>query len=85
MLCQALNSSAIGPTKGEDGELLVSKLTTQLVETITDCDQRLEELFRINDQIAQINKLFDVHSLSALAVALRKVIEFFFSFTIIPS
>jgi 3-methyladenine DNA glycosylase/8-oxoguanine DNA glycosylase len=73
MLFHALNTASVGPKKGEEDELLVSKLTAQLVETITDCDQRLEELFRINDQIAQINKLLEVHSSSALAIALRKV------------
>ena len=73
MLFHALNTSSVGPRKGEENELLVNKLTAQLAETVMDCDQRLEELIRINDQIAQINKLLDVHASSALAVALRKV------------
>ena len=78
MLFHALNSSYLQKSqKGEDDDLLVSRLTTQLAETIGDCDQRLEELLRINDQIAQINKLIDVHSSSALAIALRKVCQRF--------
>lgn len=76
MLFYAFHTSSIGPKKGEENDLLVSRLTAQLTETIADCDKRLEELFGINDQIAQVNKLFDVHSSSALAIALRKVSTF---------
>lgn len=72
MLFQALNSTSLGQQKENDGSV-VSSLTAQLAETIADCDQQLQELLRINDQIAQINKLIDVHSSSALAIALRKV------------
>jgi hypothetical protein len=77
MLFHALNTSSITPKKGSESEWLVSKLTAQLAETITDCDQRLEDLFRINDQITQISRLLEVHSSSALAVALRKVNNLF--------
>ena len=81
MLFHALNSSYLQKgQKGEEDDLLVSRLTAQLAETIGDCDQRLEELLRVNDQIAQINKLLDVHSASALAIALRKVCQIFFLF-----
>jgi len=78
MQFHALNSSFLQKSqKGDEDDLLVSKLTSQLAETIGDCDQRLEELLRINDQIAQINKLIDVHMGSALAIALRKVYQEF--------
>jgi len=74
MLFHALNSTSLGQQKDdEDGVSVVSKLTSQLAETIAECDLQLEEVLKIVDQIAQINKLIDLHWASALAIALRKV------------
>jgi len=74
MLFQALNSTSLGQQKdGDDGVSVVSRLASQLADTISECDQRLEEVLQITDQLAQINKLIDVHWSSALAIALRKV------------
>jgi len=74
MLFQALNSTTLGQQKdGEDGVSVVSRLSTQLAETVAECDQRLEEVLKLNDQTAQINKLLDIHWASALSIALRKV------------
>lgn len=78
MLMQALNSSAVGHTGGDDdGSVPVnSRLTVQLSETTAECDQLVEELMRMADQMAQIHKLIDNHWASALAIALRKVCNF---------
>ncbi|KAJ3483148.1 hypothetical protein NLJ89_g12087 [Agrocybe chaxingu] len=74
MLFQALNSTSLGQQKdGNDGVSVVSRLASQLAETITGCDKHLEELLRINDHIAQVNRLIDLHWSSALAIALRKL------------
>ncbi|PPQ63113.1 hypothetical protein CVT24_005824 [Panaeolus cyanescens] len=73
MLFQALNSTSLGPQKDADGTPVVSKLTAQLAETIGECDQHLAEVINITDQIGQIHRLMDIHSGSALAIALRKL------------
>lgn len=73
MLFQALNSTSSGSQKDADGTSVVSKLTSQLAETIGECDQHLAEVINITDQIGQIHRLMDIHSGSALAIALRKV------------
>ena len=74
MLFHALNSTSLGQQKDdEDGVSVVSKLASQLAETVAECDLQLEEVLKIVDQIAQINKLIDLHWASALAIALRKV------------
>jgi hypothetical protein len=74
MLFHALNSTALGQQKdSEDGVSVVSRLASQLSETIEECDLQLEELLKIADQMTQINKLIDLHWASALAIALRKV------------
>lgn len=74
MQFQALNSSALGQQKdGDDGVSVVARLAGQLSDTIAECEKHLEEVININDQIAQINKLIDVHWGGALAIALRKV------------
>ncbi|KAJ6605842.1 hypothetical protein B0H10DRAFT_2076105 [Mycena sp. CBHHK59/15] len=52
---------------------LVTKLTGQLSQTMAECDQLLEDLLQIADQIAQIMRLLDTHWASALATALRKL------------
>jgi hypothetical protein len=72
MLLQALNSFS-GTQFGKDKDGLVGKFTSQLSETIAECDRHFEELLRIGDQQSQIAKLQDVHWASALAIALRKV------------
>jgi hypothetical protein len=70
MLLQALNSSASTLT---DDPSTVSSLTGQLSETTAQCDRLMEELLRISDQQAQLVKVQDLHSASALAIALRKI------------
>ncbi|KAF7309490.1 hypothetical protein MIND_00319800 [Mycena indigotica] len=68
MLLQALQSfSSYHDKEG------ISKLTSQLAQTTNECDQLLGELLQIADQIAQIHRLQDTHSASALAIALRKL------------
>jgi hypothetical protein len=74
MLFHALNSASSGQQKDdEDGVSVISKLASQLAETVAECDLQLEEVLKIVDQIAQITKLIDLHWASALAIALRKV------------
>lgn len=72
MLLQALHSFSAYTDKEKDAEL-VAKLTSQLSQTTADCDQLLEDLLQIADQVGQITHLLDVHWSSALAIALRKV------------
>ncbi|KAF7317832.1 hypothetical protein MKEN_00871100 [Mycena kentingensis (nom. inval.)] len=68
MLLQALNSfSNYNDTEG------ISKLTVQLSQTTNECDQLVEELLQIADQVGQIHRLEDTHWASALAIALRKL------------
>ncbi|KAF8489844.1 hypothetical protein JB92DRAFT_1355752 [Gautieria morchelliformis] len=45
----------------------------ELIDVSIACDQLTEELFRVMDELQQLNKLRDVHSASALAMALRKL------------
>ncbi|KAJ7272672.1 hypothetical protein B0H12DRAFT_590810 [Mycena haematopus] len=71
MLLQALHSFS-GYNHGE-GAALVAKLTSQLSQTAAECDQLLEDLLQIADQVGQINHLVDQHWSSALAIALRKL------------
>lgn len=77
MLLQALITSAQIPSlKDKDREETmdsIAKLALQLSETTIECDRLLEELLKISDQTAQINRMLDVHWASALAIALRKV------------
>ncbi|KDR80785.1 hypothetical protein GALMADRAFT_153216 [Galerina marginata CBS 339.88] len=74
MLFQALNSTTLGQQKdGEDGVSVVSRLASQLGDTIAECDRNLEQVISITDQMAQIHKLIDIHWSSALAIALRKL------------
>ncbi|KAJ7035553.1 hypothetical protein C8F04DRAFT_1394654 [Mycena alexandri] len=72
MLLQALHSFS-GYNDREKDAALVAKLTSQLSQTTADCDQLLEELLKIADQVGQIQHLLDVHWSSALAIALRKL------------
>ncbi|KAJ7173670.1 hypothetical protein C8R46DRAFT_1083596 [Mycena filopes] len=72
MLLQALHSFS-GYNDKEKDAALVAKLTGQLSQTAAECDQLLEELLQIADQVAQIQHLLDVHWSSALAIALRKL------------
>jgi hypothetical protein len=50
-----------------------SKLINELENIGTKADQYCEELYRVCDQIAQLRGLQDIHSASALAMALRKI------------
>ncbi|KAJ7493259.1 hypothetical protein B0H11DRAFT_2005591 [Mycena galericulata] len=72
MLLQALHSFS-GYNDREKDAALVAKLTSQLSQTTAECDQLLEDLLQIADQVGQITRLLDVHWASALAVALRKL------------
>ncbi|KAK7031538.1 hypothetical protein R3P38DRAFT_3187250 [Favolaschia claudopus] len=69
MLLQALHSHSLSGYNDKDGAALVAKLS----ETTAECDQLLEDLLQIADQVAQINHLVDQHWASALAIALRKL------------
>lgn len=75
MLLQALNSSSLAPEKtlSEDGVSTVSNLALRLSETTAECDQVMELLLQISDQLAQMSKMVEVHWAGALAIALRKV------------
>jgi hypothetical protein len=70
MLLQALNSIAGSYNKETNGGV---ELVGQLSQTTAECDQLLEDLLQIADQIGQITRLLDGHWASALAIALRKV------------
>ena len=79
MLFQALNSCLTG-SKLKDGDtLVIGGLASQLADTIAECEKLSDELLSITDQMAQINKLIDIHLGSAFAVALRKVSNLFHS------
>ncbi|KAJ6485719.1 hypothetical protein C8R45DRAFT_280179 [Mycena sanguinolenta] len=71
MLLQALHS--FSGYNDKEGAALVARLTGQLSQTTGECDQLLEELLQIADQVGQINHLLDQHWSSALAIALRKL------------
>ena len=74
MLFQALNSSVINTNQNDGNSIsVIAGLTSQLADTIAECEKLSEELLSISDQTAQINKLIDIHLGSAFAVALRKV------------
>ncbi|CAK5273795.1 unnamed protein product [Mycena citricolor] len=72
MLLQALHSASGCQNQDSDAELM-AKLTSQLSEVTSECDQLLEQLLQIADQMGQITSLQDVHWASALAIALRKL------------
>ncbi|KAJ2930832.1 hypothetical protein H1R20_g6243, partial [Candolleomyces eurysporus] len=77
MQLQALLSSSLSPSNpkdsNEEGLLTNTKLVVQLSETVAECDLVMQELLKITDQIAQVQKLLDNHWASALAIALRKL------------
>ncbi|KIL69176.1 hypothetical protein M378DRAFT_157421 [Amanita muscaria Koide BX008] len=76
MLIQAMNSRSSANLAAKDAEDAMSTLsafTVQLSQLVAEGDQYVEELLRINDQQAQINKMIDVHSASSLAIAVRKL------------
>ncbi|KAJ7065271.1 hypothetical protein C8F01DRAFT_737553 [Mycena amicta] len=72
MLLQALRSFSSYNDREKDVEG-ISKLTSQLSQTTSQCDQLLEELLKTNDQIGQLTHLQDAHFASALAIAIRKL------------
>ncbi|KAF8688464.1 hypothetical protein RHS03_09584, partial [Rhizoctonia solani] len=49
------------------------RLLDELEDVGVVCDQLAEDLYLVGDQLSQIARLRDVHSTSALAVALRKI------------
>ncbi|ESK90337.1 hypothetical protein Moror_13766 [Moniliophthora roreri MCA 2997] len=69
MLLQGLLSAASEGGSGDNA----SELVQQLADTTADLDRITEELVRQGDEIAQIEKLIDIHWGSALAIALRKL------------
>lgn len=69
MLLQSL--IALSASDGHSAAL--ANLTTQLADITVSCDRLMENLGRIADQRAQIQKVQDVHVASALAMALRKL------------
>ncbi|KAG6896463.1 hypothetical protein C0992_008114 [Termitomyces sp. T32_za158] len=76
MTLQALNSSFISPEKsesGDDGVPTASKLALELSKTTAECDNIMQELLVINDQLTQISILKEHHLSSALSVVLRKM------------
>lgn len=75
MQLQALLSASLSQSnaKDEDGQVASTKLTLQLSETVAECDQIMNDLLHIGDQIRQVQKLIEHHWASALAIALRKV------------
>ena len=70
MLLQALNSSASATPHNPD---TISSLAGQLSETTAQCDRLMEVLLQISDQQSQLTKAQNLHSASALAIALRKI------------
>lgn len=75
MQLQALLSASLSQSnaKDEDGQVANTKLTLQLSETVAECDQIMNDLLHIGDQIRQVQKLIEHHWASALAIALRKL------------
>ncbi|TFK29611.1 hypothetical protein FA15DRAFT_663759 [Coprinopsis marcescibilis] len=78
MQLQALLSSTLATPnakdkENEDGILTATKLVVQISETTAQCDQLMEELLKISDQLGQIKRLLDHHWASSLAIALRKL------------
>ncbi len=88
MLLQVLITSAQIPSAKDKDKVdnmdSITKLALQLSETTAECDRLSEDLLKISDQTAQINRMLDVHWASALAIALRKV-SIWCSFFLRPS
>lgn len=51
----------------------VQKIAAELGDLDTACDHLVDELYTVSDQLAQLNRLRDAHSHSALSLALRKL------------
>ncbi|EIN14605.1 hypothetical protein PUNSTDRAFT_124074 [Punctularia strigosozonata HHB-11173 SS5] len=66
-------------TSGSSDLALVQRTAQELAEVSATLDQLSEELYIVTDQITQLNRLRDVHSYSALAMALRKLNTSFLS------
>jgi hypothetical protein len=56
-----------------DAVTLAQRLVEELAETSVMLDQLAEELHSVDEQMAQLKSLRDIHSASALAMALRKL------------
>ncbi|KAG2007284.1 hypothetical protein CC2G_014988 [Coprinopsis cinerea AmutBmut pab1-1] len=73
-LFEALTLHVTGATGlGEAGSPFAMKITEELKELSLRLDALAEELHTTDEQIAQLNSLLQVHSASALSVALRKL------------
>jgi hypothetical protein len=57
----------------------IQRTVEELTEVSKTLDHITEELYTVTDQITQLNRLKDVHSYSALAMALRKLNTSFLS------
>lgn len=71
MLLQSLLALSTSNSDGDCAALC--SLTTQLADITSSCDRLMAELLRVSDQKAQIQRIQDVHTSSALAMALRKL------------
>lgn len=65
--------SLVALSAGDGDPVALANLTTQLADVTVSCDRLMENMGRIADQRAQIQKVQDVHVASALAMALRKL------------
>ncbi|CAL1714416.1 unnamed protein product [Somion occarium] len=68
-----LLQSLVALSAGDCDNAALANLTTQLADITRSCDRLMEEMLRISDQRAQIQRIQDVHDASALAMALRKL------------
>ncbi|KII91744.1 hypothetical protein PLICRDRAFT_105309 [Plicaturopsis crispa FD-325 SS-3] len=76
-LIGSLSALVDGEQPGDPASAL--RLVEQLADMSNQLDQLAEELHSVTDQIAQLKSLRDVHSASALAMALRKLNSSFLS------
>lgn len=61
------------PSGAKTDAAVVVRFAEELTDVSATCDRLVEELHEVMDQISQINRLRDVHSASALGMALRKL------------
>ncbi|KZT07348.1 uncharacterized protein LAESUDRAFT_812328 [Laetiporus sulphureus 93-53] len=73
MLLQSLNVLSFADSTDAGDREALANMTTQLSEVTAACDRLMETLLTISDQRAQIQRIQDVHTASALAMALRKL------------
>jgi hypothetical protein len=70
-LLSSLAAHVEGPTKGDAASSL--KLVDELADVSYTLDRLAEELHSVDEQVANLRSLRDIHSASALAMALRKL------------